>query len=553
MAHQGDFKQESEHLERSSLEQMSLEAQETKATYIDKDEVANLSADHRQYLLDRHGTLNLDPLPAFGDADPYNWPQWKKVINLILVSWHACMMIFNSASIIPAYEAIAQDLHVSLQRTTYLTSLQIAITGGAPILFWRPLSSRYGRRPIFLVSLLCSMVCNIGCAKSPSYASLAACSALVAFFISPAAGIGSAVVRETFFAHQRARYLGIWAIMVTLGAPTAPFLMGFVAQRQSYRWIYWILACINAGHLLLYIFFGPETRYIGTGVQHDKSSIKEEYYNFRRIDPTPLRVWDFISPFKYAFTLTVMIPAAAYAMVFLLAGVIITIEVPSLFAEKFHFGPQKIGLQFIGVIIGTILGEQIGGHLSDYWMNSKRRQVGSSNVPAEYRLWLSYPGTLLALCGVVVFLVQNARLPPGHYNVTPIVGAAIAAGGNQIVTTVMITYAVDMHPDDASGVGAFITFVRQIWGFIGPFWFPNMVEDIGLRDSAAVCAVLIIALKTTHVSRKLLKLNPGFANLEQEHSTYVNACARHGLNKLFGSVGKPKPSMPHILVVLAMQ
>ena len=241
----GEDSKEAKFPDRNLSDRNSLKAQEAKATHFDPDEAGSLSPGHREYLLRRHGTLELDPLPAFGDADPYNWPQWKKTTNLILVAWHACMATFNAAAVIPAYQLIAKHLNVSLQRTTYLTALQIAVTGGAPILFWRPLSSRFGRRPIFLISLICSMVCNIGCAKSPNYASLAACSALVAFSISPAGGIGSAVVRESFFKNERARYMGIWTIMVTLGVPISPFLFGFVSQRVSYRWIYWVLAMVG--------------------------------------------------------------------------------------------------------------------------------------------------------------------------------------------------------------------------------------------------------------------------------------------------------------------
>lgn len=154
------------------------------------------------------------------------------------------MGTFTAAAIICAYENIALDLGVSIQRVSYLTSLQIAILGGAP-LFWKPLSSRFGRRPVFLLSLILSCVCNIGCAKSPDYASMAACRALVAFFISPAMAIGSGVVTETFFRHERARYMGIWTVMVTLGVPVGPFIFGFVAQRVGYRWIYWILAIVS--------------------------------------------------------------------------------------------------------------------------------------------------------------------------------------------------------------------------------------------------------------------------------------------------------------------
>ena len=38
---------------------------------------SELSPQHREYLLQRHGTVNLDPMPSADDADPYNWRLWK--------------------------------------------------------------------------------------------------------------------------------------------------------------------------------------------------------------------------------------------------------------------------------------------------------------------------------------------------------------------------------------------------------------------------------------------------------------------------------------------
>jgi MFS family permease len=158
------------------------------------------------------------------------------------------MSSFTASAIQSAFSNISEDLGVSLQRTSYLTSLVIAILGGAP-LFWRPLCNRYGRRPIFLLSLIGSMVGNIGCAKSPSYGIMALCRAITAFFISPAGAIGSAVVAETFLKKDRARIIGVWTLMTTLGVPIAPFLFGFLVQRLNYRWIYWILAIVSSsGH-----------------------------------------------------------------------------------------------------------------------------------------------------------------------------------------------------------------------------------------------------------------------------------------------------------------
>lgn len=175
-------------------------------------------------------------------------------------------------------------------------------------------------------------------------------------------------------------------------------------------------------------------------------------------------MWDFVSPLRLFAVPCVLIPAVSYSMVFLIAGILPTIEIPQLFVEEFGFNPQQVGLQNASVIIGSILGEQIGGILSDQWMKQQRK-----TPRPEFRLWLSYIGYALAIAGIVVFLVCLQQA--GHtWNVKPLVGVAFASGGNQIVTTVLITYAVDCYHHEAAEIGVFITFVRQVWGFIGPFW-----------------------------------------------------------------------------------
>lgn len=168
----------------------------------------------------------------------------KKNINLVQVAFHACMATFIAAGVIPAFADISEDLGCSLQRASYMTSMQICVLGFAP-LFWNPISNRYGRRPVWLISTLCSAVCNIGCAVSHSYATMALCRCLVAFFISPASALGSGVVVETFFKKERAQKVGIWTLFVTLGPCGGPFFMGFVAYHVGYRWIYYIFAIVS--------------------------------------------------------------------------------------------------------------------------------------------------------------------------------------------------------------------------------------------------------------------------------------------------------------------
>lgn len=92
-----------------------------------------------------------------------------------------------------------------------------------------------------------------------------------------------------------------------------------------------------------------------------------------------------------------MIPRFSYSIVFFFASILISIEIPQIFAEKFHLYAQQIGLQPIAIIIGSVIGEQIGGYyLSDQWVLTRQKRSGKLPAP-EYRLWLSYLGIHAAL------------------------------------------------------------------------------------------------------------------------------------------------------------
>lgn len=68
---------------------------------------------------------------------------------------------------------------------------------------------------------------------------------------SPA--IGSGVVMETFFKKDRAKYMGVWTLLLTLGIPSGPFIFGFVTYRAGYIWIYWVLAIVSTCFFILSI------------------------------------------------------------------------------------------------------------------------------------------------------------------------------------------------------------------------------------------------------------------------------------------------------------
>ncbi|GLA81747.1 hypothetical protein AtubIFM56815_005407 [Aspergillus tubingensis] len=383
-------------------------------------------------------------------TNPQNWPVWKKNAQILMVAFHSMAATFMAAGIIPAYDIMAERYNVTVPQASYLTSVQILLLGICP-LFWRPITSTYGRYHVFLFSVLGTVL------------------------ISPPIGIGSGVITELCEPEKRAQKLGWWTLMLTLGTPGGPFIMGFVTKRIGFEWIYWIFAMMNFGQFIAYLLLGEETLYIPTdGGPSDAVVARSRFVQKfipRRINPRPLKIREFIEPL----------------LLFCYGNIALVVEMPIAFGKKFDFDSQQIGLQFIAIIIGCVLGEQLSGPMSDRFLQVMHKRRGYHR-PAD-RLWLSYIGIATVIAGLLVwgFQLQKAT----SWNVTPCVGAAIASFGNQIITTILISFAIDSYKEASTSIGVCINVFRHVYGFIGPFYFPDMFETLGLGGAAGVmCAII---------------------------------------------------------------
>ncbi|CAI6099017.1 unnamed protein product [Clonostachys chloroleuca] len=253
------------------------------------------------------------------------------------------------------------------------------------------------------------------------------------------------------------------------------------------------MAVLNGAQFIGYLFFSPETRYIrqeDNRVSATKPTPVQKYLTFGKIPGSqPLLLRDFWLPFTSLAKASVNTTALTHMVIFCFCSVLVCIEIPALLGSKFNLNFEAIGLNFIPLIIGNVIGEIVSGPLSDWWQN---RAVKNGVPPLpERRLWLFYPALGFCFAGITVFLVTLDQATEGKWNVRPDIGLALAGLGNQMSTTILFTYAVDKNPTHSGEVGVILVLVRQIWSFIGPFWFPVMFRSIGLRGSAALCCGLM--------------------------------------------------------------
>ncbi|KAB8204103.1 MFS general substrate transporter [Aspergillus parasiticus] len=424
------------------------------------------------------------------DCDhPRNWPKWKKNAQILMVSFHSMGASFMAAGIIPVYEAMAEEYGVTVDAATYLTATQILILGVAPV-FWKPFTAIYGRYPIFLFSVFGCMVCNLGGAFCSSYGAQMVTRVFGAICVCPPLGVGTGVITDLCEPHERAQKLGWWALLLTMGTPAGPLVMGFVSGNLGWHWVFYILALLNFVQFMLYVLLGDETIYpADRSLRIKKGGGFFAKYRFRRLNACPLSKYSFVEPLFASKYPRIIIPIFAQSIVFCYANIAIIVEMPSVFGQKFGLNAQQIGLQFLAVIIGSLIGEQLAGPTSDWFLKAADKRKGS-HIPAD-RLWLSYVGFATAMAGLLTwgFQLDNAS---STWNVTPLIGVAIASFGNQIVMTILISFSVDSHPELATDVGICLSVYRQLYGFVAPFYLPSMFKALDFAKAAGVMCVLIV-------------------------------------------------------------
>jgi hypothetical protein len=70
-------------IEHTPPQTMSTSSSSEKADTFDQsnhvENITNqtLTSEHRDYLIERHGTVDLEPMPSMDPVDPLNWPSWK--------------------------------------------------------------------------------------------------------------------------------------------------------------------------------------------------------------------------------------------------------------------------------------------------------------------------------------------------------------------------------------------------------------------------------------------------------------------------------------------
>lgn len=135
------------------------------------------------------------------------------------------------------------------------------------LLFYGPLSDRFGRRPPLLIGIGIFIIASLLCALSNNVVSLIVFRVLQAAGAASASVLALAICKDVYEGYERARILAHIGVIMALAPMLAPVFGGWVLTWFSWRWIFVIQAVI-AAIAWIGVFRMPETlkTAVATGV-----------------------------------------------------------------------------------------------------------------------------------------------------------------------------------------------------------------------------------------------------------------------------------------------
>jgi DHA2 family multidrug resistance protein len=145
------------------------------------------------------------------------------------------------------------------QMTWALTSYIIAGAVMTPLSGW--IADRFGRKPLFLYSVIGFTIASALCGMAQSLPQVVAFRLLQGLCGASLFPMSQAVLFDIYPPEQAGRAMAIWGMGVGLGPMLGPVIGGWLTDNYSWRWVFYVNVPIGALAILGVLAYLPDTRH----------------------------------------------------------------------------------------------------------------------------------------------------------------------------------------------------------------------------------------------------------------------------------------------------
>ena len=297
---------------------------------------------------------------------------------------------------------------------------------------------------------------------------------------------------DTWAAEERGKAMGIYTLGPILGPVVGPIAGGFIAERTTWRWVFWSSSAA-AGVIQLIGLFWLRESHPTTLLKRRRDCLAKETGN------TKLHTGEdgalarnlgtaLIRPLRM-FTTRLIITVIALYMAYLFGTTYLMIATfPSVWVDRYGESKGIGGLNYLSIAIGSFTGLVLNFFLIDRIYRALKTKNNGIGRP-EFRMPTLLIGSILIIIGLFWYgWAIHGRV---HW-IMPNIGAAIFAAGTMGCLQGMQTYTVDSYPTYAASAMAACALLRSLAGFAFPLFAPYLYRDPGFGWGTSVLAFVSV-------------------------------------------------------------
>lgn len=208
----------------------------------------------------KENEIILSPTPSSDPNDPLNWARWRKDWNFALCCLYALMVFAVTNATTPTWAPMNLELgfSYSLLNDSYAIGCATLAFGAFLMI---PFALKFGRRPMYIISILAQFAISIWSAKIETVADLMLTNALGCGVGALSEVIVQMTVKDLFFVHQRGLMNSIYIWMSGVGQTLVPLPAGYITESEGWRWVWWWNAILFGVCIVFFVFGYEETKF----------------------------------------------------------------------------------------------------------------------------------------------------------------------------------------------------------------------------------------------------------------------------------------------------
>lgn len=489
----------------------------------------------------QHKDIVLVPRPSSDPEDPLNWSYHRKLLAVSMAYLYVLGTGIATSLQYSVLADITEDTGISTANLVQGTGVMFLFFGWA-CLIWQPIALTYGRRGVYLLTMLLTIPIMTWTAYSSSAGVWFAHRVLIGAIVSPIESLCEVTVFDLFFAHNRGTYMGLYVAILFGSNFLAPLVAGWFNDAYGWRWTMHFGAIICAVCFIIMFFFMEETMYfrgisiesqviqnttrtdsvkdktkgdeesrdIGTDSQNGSqpstpTSMANESINsgwgkytwFKALPGRPSNrdmLHMVYRPVLMIFRLpTVAWAGFLYGINLAWYNVLNGTASPVLSSKPYNWSAALVGCVYAGPIIGAAIACLWVGKAADWIALWLARRNGGIREP-EQRLWVLLVSGIISSAGLIVWGV-------GAYYQVHWVGLVFGLGmltvGCVAGGAIAVSYNVDCFKEIAGETTVSIMLIRNTIGFgfsyaITPWWTTQ-----GLKNCFITAAMISLVCTFT--------------------------------------------------------